>query len=113
MRDENTAPDLNDWVPSRKLPELFPQFPRSMVEHLLRERENNGLEGAVRVIGRSRYVSLSRFADWVEKGSRRTRAGSSQGRSSDLQSEGQASNSRKLRRAEHTTSTKRKTAPKT
>ena len=113
MRDETAAPDLNDWVLSRTIPELFPQFPRSVVDYLLRDRENNGLEGAVRVIGRSRYVSLSRFAEWVENGSRRTRAGSSQGRSSDLQSEGQASHSKNLRPAEHTTSTKRRTASKT
>jgi len=113
MRDETNVPDLSDWELGGTIPELFPQFPRSVVDYLLRERENNGLEGAVRVIGRSRYVSLSRFAEWVENGSRHTRAGSSQGRGSDLQSEGQASNSKRLRRAEHTTSTKRRTAPKT
>jgi len=101
MRDETAAPDLNDWVLST-IPELFPQFPKSVVDYLLRDRENNGLEGAVRVIGRSRYVSLSRFAEWVENGSRRMRSGGSQGSGSDLQSESQASHSKNLRRAEHT-----------
>jgi len=113
MHDETTAPDLNDWVPSRTISERFPQFPRSVVDYLLREREHNGLEGAVRVIGRRRYVSLKRFAEWVEYGSRRMRSGGPQVRRYDLQSEGQPRNRGKLPGAEHTTSTKRKPNPKT
>ena len=107
MHDQSAAPDLNDWVTSRQFSELHPQFPESVVEYLLRERENNGLEDAVRVIGRTRYISLRRFTEWVEKSSRRTRSGGSRVQCSDLQSEGQASNRKASTCTEHTTSTKR------
>lgn len=112
MHDQSAAPDLNDWVPSSHLSELYPHFSKSVVEYLLRERENNGLEDAVRVIGRTRYISLRRFAEWVEKSSRRTRSGGSRARGSDLQSKGQASNRKASTCTEHTTSTKRHAARK-
>ena len=75
MHNQRFASDLNDWVLSSTISELYPQFPKHSIDYLLRDRENNGLESAVRVIGRRRYVNLKRFARWIENDSRRTRSG--------------------------------------
>ena len=90
MQNDNDVSNLNDWALSQSIPELFPQFPQSTINYLLRERESNGLSDAVRVIGRSRYIHIKRFAEWLDGGSRRTRNVASKKQCFDLQSEGEA-----------------------
>jgi hypothetical protein len=106
----NSKPtSLDSWVSTTTFLDLYPEFKKATVEYLLREREQLGLNEAVRVIGRTRYVSIPRFADWLENGCRRTRPGGPRKQRSDLISEGEARKNMGRKTAEHTVSTNQST----
>ena len=112
MHEENDIPNLSDWALGETIPQLFPQFPQPTINYLLREREKIGLSDAVRVIGRSRYIHIRRFAEWVENDCRRVRPHTRKKPQSVLQSEGKPSKHKGSKRTGHTASTKRGTIAK-
>ena len=59
--------DLDSWKPLSDFLQTHPQFHENQMRWLLRHRKQNGLENAIRKIGRSLYVHEGIFADWIHE----------------------------------------------
>jgi len=59
--------DLNRWKPLDKFVQDHDQFQLSQLRWLLRDRKGNGLDKAVRKIGKRIYIHDQLFADWMLK----------------------------------------------
>lgn len=63
MQNTYATSDLNQWVTLDDFPKLHPNFNRSQIEWLHRNRETNGFVRAFRKIGKHRYVHSGIFAE--------------------------------------------------
>jgi hypothetical protein len=64
----NSKPTLNDldrWKPLDRFVEEHDQFRLSQLRWLLRDRKGNGLDRAVRKIGKRIYIHDELFAEWM------------------------------------------------
>jgi len=57
------ATDLNQWHTLDEFPQVHPNFNRSQIEWLHRNRQINGFSSAFRKIGKRRYVHAGIFAE--------------------------------------------------
>lgn len=55
--------DLNQWHTLDEFPQSYPNFNRSQIEWLHRNRQTNGFSFAFRKIGKRRYVNARIFAE--------------------------------------------------
>jgi hypothetical protein len=58
---------VNDWKTIEKFLEVHDQFQMNQLRWLLRDREDNGLDKAIRKIGKRIYIHDQLFADWMLK----------------------------------------------
>ena len=67
---QNTAKtaDLDQWLTLDDFPKSHPNFNRSQIEWLHRNRETNGFARAFRKIGKLRYVHAEIFAECLLMG---------------------------------------------
>ncbi len=59
--------DLNSWKPLDRFVQDHDQFQLSQLRWLLRDRKGNGLDKAVRKVGKRIYIHDQLFADWILK----------------------------------------------
>lgn len=60
--------DLSDWKDQRTFTQDHPQFERSQISYLMRQRFVNGLDDfdVVRKVGRKLYIHERRFSRWLD-----------------------------------------------
>lgn len=59
--------ELDEWKSMQAFLESHPQFQEGQMRWLLRHRKRNGLDDAVRKLGRSIYIHQGLFAQWILK----------------------------------------------
>ena len=64
----NVKNSIDLWKDQYTFAQSHPQFSRSQISYLLRNRKLNGLDkiGAVKKIGRKLYIHELRFSSWIE-----------------------------------------------
>jgi hypothetical protein len=69
MQPLETAVDNNvdNWLPLAVFTDKYPQFNLGQLRWLLRNRDHNGLDVAIRKIGKRIYIHDQLFADWLMK----------------------------------------------
>ena len=60
--------NIDLWKDQYTFAQSHPQFSKSQISYLLRNRKLNGLDkiGAVKKIGRKLYIHELRFSHWIE-----------------------------------------------
>lgn len=58
---------INDWQPVARFCELCPDIPEQTIKWQLTQRHTNGLAPYVRVIGKQRFISITGYAQWLNK----------------------------------------------
>jgi len=59
---------ISEYIPTQDLPKRFPHLlSSSQVEWMMRQREFNGLDDAVVLIGKKRYIHLPSFLAWLQR----------------------------------------------
>jgi len=64
---EHAVACINDYQPTNRFCELFPQIPEKTIKWQLTQRHNNGLAPHVRLIGKQRYISITGYAQWLSE----------------------------------------------
>lgn len=59
--------NLKDWKTFDEVEHLFPNFRKTTLRWLMRQKNKNGLDGIVKKIGRSNYVHIPSFSVWISK----------------------------------------------
>ena len=57
--------DVDQWLTLDSFIQAHPNFKRSQIEWLYRNRENNGYLPAFKKVGRSRYIHAGIFSDCI------------------------------------------------
>jgi hypothetical protein len=65
MTISNIHDPINDWIPETEFLERYPHITRPTLRWQLTNRRNNGLDTAVKVIGRRRFISVTRYSTWI------------------------------------------------
>ncbi len=63
---EKASAVISDWVSQEKFCEKFPNIPLKTLKWQLTARSYNGLASAVQLMGKKRYISITRYAAWLE-----------------------------------------------
>ena len=68
-KQSNTTSVLSHWKDQEAFVSDNPQFLKSQISYLMRQRFLNGLmqAGAVKKLGRKLYIHEGRFAEWLEQ----------------------------------------------
>ena len=64
----STSTALDEWLTFNDFPKSHPNFKRSQIEWLYRNRDQNGMATAFRRIGKLKYVHAGRFAELLLEG---------------------------------------------
>ena len=59
---------LDQWLTFDDFPASHPNFNRSQIEWIYRNRARNGMNSAFRRIGKRKYVHVGRFAELLLEG---------------------------------------------
>ncbi|MFQ2558932.1 hypothetical protein ACK3Z7_05985 [Aeromonas caviae] len=60
------ATNVENWMPSRELPKVYPQFSPAQMKALLWKREQHtGLSRCCRMVGARLYVNTKLFGYWL------------------------------------------------
>ena len=57
---------IDNWIPENEFIKRFSHIPAHTLNWQLNQRRYNGLDRAVKLIGRQRYISVERYAQWLE-----------------------------------------------
>lgn len=56
-----------DWVTVEEFCQRFPNFPEKTIRWQLTSRAHNGLAPYVQLIGKTRYISITGYATWLNR----------------------------------------------
>jgi hypothetical protein len=59
--------DLSQWKTLDEIEELFPNFKKSTIRWLIRQKEINGLDKIIKKIGRLNIVHVPAFSVWISE----------------------------------------------
>ena len=58
--------NLNNWVPQRDIPKVYPQYTHSQIKILFWKREEHpGLSRCMKMVGKRMYINVPMFGLWM------------------------------------------------